>query len=120
MQDPEIYLTELDVSFRCVMVEGQDAVLDPAHKSYVNHEVFFFSALEQKEAFDRQPQLYCGLVTDPVSRSQFTPSELSPRQDYMERPYFFESDSTLALFAASPDSFAIPRLRMTPETDEGE
>ena len=120
MQDPEIYLTELGVSLPCVMVEGEDAVLDPTHKSYVNHEVFFFSTPEQKEVFDTQPHLYCGLVTDPVSRSRFTPDDVSPRQDYMKRPYFFESDSTLALFAASPDSFAIPRLRMTPKADEGE
>jgi hypothetical protein len=32
-----------------------------------------------------------------------------------DRRCYFESDSTLALFAAMPDSFADPRYRMLPE-----
>lgn len=120
MQDPEIYFNQLGVILPCAMVEGENAVLDPAHRSFVNHEIFFFSTPEQKEIFDTAPQDYCGLITDPVSRSRFNPTKANPRQDYMERPYFFESDETLALFAATPDSFVVPMLRMVPKSEESE
>ena len=118
MEGPEIYLEALGVTLDCAMAQGEGAVLDPEHRSYVNHEIFFFSSAEQKEVFDREPFRHCGPVTDPVSRKRFTPTADSPRRDFMERPYYFDSEATLAMFAATPDSFAVPRLRMVPKAGE--
>ena len=73
----------------------------------MNYEVFLFCDEKAKAEFDRDPTRYCGLLTDPVKWVRFHPAPGSWRQDYMNRPYYFVSDSTLAVFAAAPDSFAV-------------
>ncbi len=112
MQDPESYITELDLSFPCPVRPDLDAVIDVAHRAFINHEVYFFSSTEAIDEFLRRPLRYAGLVTDPVSRSRFAPSEVSPSTSYDDRPYYFQNAVTAAQFAADPDRYAQPTRRM--------
>lgn len=106
MKDPERYL-DFARRLDCPVHRGRAAVIDPAHRAYVNHEVYFLSDAKSVERFRRNPLPYCGIVTDPVNRVRFRPTSRSPRWDYAGRPYFFTKDSTLAVFRAMPDSFAV-------------
>ena len=85
------------------------AVLDSTHRAYVNQEVYFFSDTQARRTFLKDPQRYCGTLTDPVNRVRFRPAQASRRFDYRGRPYFFSDDSTRIAFQAAPDSFALRR-----------
>jgi YHS domain-containing protein len=89
-------------------------VLDAAHRSRINFENYYFADLKDKPRFDAHPEKYADLLTDPVSRARFRPHANSPRLEHGGNPWFFESDSTRALFAAEPDSFPITKARMIP------
>jgi YHS domain-containing protein len=73
----------------------------------VNYEIYFLKNRKALERFRKNPLRSSGPLTDPVTRTRFLPKKKSPRMDYKGRPYFFSSDSTLALFQATPDSFAV-------------
>ncbi len=109
MQDPGKYLAGLHIELPCPVRRGRMATLDSTFRACVNHEVYFFSSHDAKERFVRRPLQYCGVVTDPVSAGRFRPDRRSPRFDFGGRPYFFTSDSTLAIFKATPDRFAVRR-----------
>lgn len=119
MQDPDTYLKELGVTFGGWMNASAPAVLDPAHRSLVNREAFFFADTEAKQAFDADPVDHCGPLTDPVSGERFQPGDDSPRYDYNGRPFYFASETTLHAFTAAPDSFFLPMLRMMPKASKG-
>ena len=102
------------------MSAHKQAVIDAGHRSFVNHEIFYFSGTEEKVRFDSDPPAYCGILSDPVSRQRFRPARSSGRIDHAGRTFFFVSDSTFALFRAMPDSFATPRFGMRPMADKGE
>lgn len=107
-----------NVRVNCVVSPHLPAVLDADHRAMVNHEVFYFAGEQQKERFAENPLKYCGVLTDPVSRQRFVPGKDSPHRSFADRSFYFVSDSTSALFAAMPDSFATPRFGMMPKTGE--
>ena len=119
VEDPEIFLQDLGVTLTSAMDESKQAVLEASHRARVNHEVFFFATTGERETFEKQPERYCGIVTDPVSRERFRPNKVSPRLEHKGRPFFFISESTMAEFQAEPDSFFVPKLRMLKKTETG-
>ena len=106
MKEPEKYLKELGIEVPCAVQSPRLAVLSPAYRLYVNHEIYFFSDSAALLKFERDPLRYCGWVTDPVTRARFQPTLSSPRFEHRGRPYYFRSDSSLAIFKAHPDSLA--------------
>jgi YHS domain-containing protein len=114
VEDPERYLNELGVQVPDFFDSTRTAVLDYGTRSRVNYETFFFAEAKEKERFDAEPTRYVGLLVDPVNKIRFHPLAQSPRFDYNNRPFYFSSDSTRALFAATPDSFAVAKGRMMP------
>jgi YHS domain-containing protein len=112
VQDPEIFLTGLALEIPSVMDERRKAVLDVAHRSFVNHETFFFADEEEKRRFDADPVRYCGIVTDPVTKQRFRPGADSPRVDHAGRPYFFYTQASLETFRGMPGMYAQPSLEM--------
>jgi YHS domain-containing protein len=115
VEDPERYLNELGVQVPDFFDTTKASVLDFPTRSRVNFETFFFAEQVEKARFDADPTRYVGLLVDPVNKMRFHPSTTSPRFDYNNRPFFFSSDSTRAMFAATPDSFAVARGRMMPK-----
>jgi YHS domain-containing protein len=83
--------------------------LDDSLQYRVNGEVYRFASPRTLERFVRTPVLWCGLVRDPVNGHRFLPSTRSPAAFWVGGPYFFESESTKALFVADPKRYQIIR-----------
>ena len=120
MQDPEPYLETQKITVPCLLEPERPAVMDAAHRSVVNFELFYFSDEKAKARFDEDPLRYCGALTDPVSLERFIPGESSPRIDREGRAYVFLSEASLAQFEALPDSFSVPHFRMREMMNTGD
>jgi YHS domain-containing protein len=83
--------------------------LDRRLHAKVNGEIYRFSRPATMARFRRDPARWCGILRDPVSGERFAPDPRSPRYPYRDSPYFFASDSTLAVFRADPERYAIHR-----------
>jgi YHS domain-containing protein len=108
VQGPEIWLNQLGITVACVVAPDQMAVLDEAHRVYVNYETYYLSSLEARQAFEREPWRYTGLVTDPVSGERFQPGHNSLSVTHEGRLFYFSSRETAETFGAEPKSFATP------------
>jgi YHS domain-containing protein len=105
-------LKALDIAVPCAMSPEKVAIVDADHLVTVNWDVFYFSAMDLKAKFEKAPTLYCGALTDPVTRIRFRPDEESPRVEYGGRHYFFSSDSTASVFRSTPADLANPSYAM--------
>ena len=114
MKDPETYLKHLGITLTCPVQAGVPAVLDAAHRTMVNHEVYFFSSEDARSRFQQDPLRWCGELTDPVSEARFRPTTASEHFYFGGRPYYFTSADTRATFARTPSAFADPKRRMPP------
>lgn len=108
MEDPQIQLQELGLTVEDAIDAKRPAVLDPAHRSFVDFETFFFADESDKRRFDADPTASCGILTDPVSKKRFRPGSESPRSSYAGRLYVFFDEASREAFEKSPDSFARP------------
>jgi YHS domain-containing protein len=112
VQDPEVHLKDLGLSFPCIVHPNHPAILDAEHRVLVNHEVYFFSSASAKAAFERNPLPWCGLLTDPVTRARFQPKKSSPKTLYLGRRYYFQSGKSLETFLAMPEMYKDPTRTM--------
>jgi YHS domain-containing protein len=108
VQDPQIQLKALGLDLPDVLDPTRPAVLDAAHRSFVNYETFFFADEADKHRFDADPTASCGILTDPVSKQRFRPGNGSPRAEFGGRSYYFFTEATKATFEKSPDAYALP------------
>lgn len=84
-------------------------LLDTTLRARVNGEIYRFARPATLARFRRDPVRWCGILRDPVSGARFFADRWSPRLDHRDGPYFFTSDSTLAIFRANPEGYAIRR-----------
>ena len=75
----------------------------------VNGEVYRFATERTMKRFVQEPQLWCGVVRDPVTGVRFVPSTKSPSAWWTTGPYFFESDSTKDAFVENPKRYQVLR-----------
>jgi YHS domain-containing protein len=108
VQDPQIQLQELGLTVPDAIDPARNAVLDAAHRSFVNYETFFFADEADKRRFDADPTASCGVLTDPVTKKRFRPGSDSPRSTYSGRAYVFFDEASKEAFEKSPDTFARP------------
>jgi YHS domain-containing protein len=108
VQDPQIQLQQLGIPVHDWMDPKREAVLDAAHRSFVNYETFFFADEGDKKRFDADPTASCGILTDPVSKRRFRPASDAPRVQHDGRIYLFLDDESKATFEKVPDLFARP------------
>ena len=73
VQGPEFYLNQLGVTVKCVVDPSRDAILDEAHRVFVNWETYYMCDDAAVKTFTAAPWKYAGTVTDPVSRERFRP-----------------------------------------------
>ena len=92
----------------CAVDPAKKAVLDEAHRVFVDSETYYVSNAEARAAFLREPWRYTGLVTDPVSHERFQPDGKSPRAQHAGRLFLFASRGSADRFAADPDEYALP------------
>ena len=105
-------LVRKGVRLRGYFDDRREAVLDEAHMVRLNYEAFFFARPENRAVFLRDPLLYCGLLTDPVSKARFRPVHAGWSSEHEGVRYFFESDATLARFRARPAAYVRPGWSM--------
>ena len=112
MKDPETYLTSRGITLQDPVDAAQPARIDSLHGARVNYEFYFFATEKERARFAKDPVGTCGLLTDPVSRVRFRPTPTSPHATHAGIRFYFDSPANLQAFAAMPDSFLVPRLRM--------
>ncbi len=99
-----------------MMDPDAEAILDVGHRTCVGYETFFFASEAAKSKFDSAITKYCGILTDPVTKTRFRPTERSPRSRHNERIYLFAADSSKASFDMMPEMYALPGYTMLPKT----
>jgi YHS domain-containing protein len=98
VQGPEKYLNELGVTIPCAVNPARSAVLDAAHRAFVNYEAYYFCDEASMNKFVAEPYRYTGKVTDPVTRERFIPAADSPKRSYGGRLFYFASAETAKTF----------------------
>ncbi len=106
MKDPEPLLVAQGIAPRCFLHPERAAVLDAAHRVRIDNDLFYFSSLEAKAAFLRDPLRYVTRVSDPVTHARFKPTRKSPRADEGGIRFYFADAASRLAFTADPDSFA--------------
>ncbi len=106
MKDPDHYLTFRRLSIPGTVYPKKKALLIPALRARLNWEIFYFSSIEARQKFEKDPTRYCGWLTDPISQQRFRPTPGSPHLEFDGRRYYFRSDSTMKRFGADPAKFA--------------
>jgi YHS domain-containing protein len=119
VQSPEIYLNDLGISVKCVVVEDSEAILDIAHREFVNWETFYFSSEDARRRFQETPEQFAGRLTNPVTREPFELAAGSHRREHNGRTFYFPDEVSVAEFDNDPDKYATPMLSMRP-TKPGE
>jgi YHS domain-containing protein len=112
VQDVPAFVVKKGLAFADYLDARRPAVLDAAHCARLNWEAFFFADLWERERFLSDPLLYCGLLTDPISRQRFRPSQGAPRFQHAGVTYYFESEANRALFESDPETFRLPGWKM--------
>jgi hypothetical protein len=80
VQDPQIQLQALGLTVPDALHPDSAAVLDTAHRSFVNYE----------------------------TKQRFRPGSDSPRGSFGGRPYLFFTAANKETFEKSPEAFALP------------
>ena len=75
----------------------------------VNGEVYRFASERTLRRFMLTPELWCGLLRDPVTGERFWPSAQSPQAYWFGGPYFFASEDDKAKFVAEPKKYEVVR-----------
>lgn len=112
MQGPEPYLNDFHVQLPCAVDSSAQAILDPAHRAFVNHEIYFFSSDAARQQFEAEPFRFTGKVTDPVTLVRFQPDASSPARTAAGRLFYFESAETVGRFDQDPALYSTPKPTM--------
>jgi len=75
----------------------------------VNGEVYRFSGEKTLKRFMHEPELWCGLLRDPVSGERFWPSTRSPRVYFTGGFYYFQNEANRDRFVDDPLRFEVKR-----------
>ena len=81
----------------------------PDNQFRVNGEVYRFCDGKTLRRFMEEPELWCGVLRDPVSGERFIPSTRSPWVYFVGGPYYFSSDSTRDRFVTDPARYEVKR-----------
>ncbi len=114
VQDVPASLARKGMTWACYMDPSRPAALDPALAVRVNHETYLFADSAARERFREDVVRYCGLLTDPVSKRRFRPTQDSPGATDPETDvdYWFEDEETRDAFVADPAAYRLPGWRM--------
>lgn len=107
---PWRYLNEEHITVNCPVNKYKPAVIDRQHMSWVNWELYFFSDLDAKARFDKDPLKYCGKLTDPVTGKRFQPRFWSPKIEARDRTYYFSSNGTKKKYLENPRAYSFRRI----------
>lgn len=112
MQDVPDFVRKKGLAFQDYLDERRPAVIDREHCVRLNFEAYFFADGWERERFLSDPLVYCGLLTDPISRVRFRPGPDSPRFDHGDVTYYFQDLANKALFESDPETYRLPGWTM--------
>ena len=112
MQDVPEFVRRKGLEFRDYLDQREPALIDAEHCVRLNYEAYFFGDPWSRERFVSDPVLYCGLLTDPVSRERFRPHEDSPRARHEAVTYYFQNEEQQVAFKESPETYVLPGWKM--------
>jgi YHS domain-containing protein len=112
VQDVPNFARSAGLAFEDFFDARRPAVIDAEHCVRLNYEAFFFADLWERERFRSDPLVYCGLLTDPVSRTRFRPNASSPRATHEGVTYFFENERNRELFEDDAEKLRLPGWKM--------
>jgi YHS domain-containing protein len=112
VQDVPEYVRRKELELACYFDPRRAAVIDAEHCARLNWEAYFFADRWEKERFLADPTLYCGFLTDPVSRQRFRPGPDAPSFEFKDVRYFFECAGNRTAFAADPEMYRLPHWSM--------
>ncbi|HET9951640.1 MAG TPA: hypothetical protein VFS09_07600 [Candidatus Eisenbacteria bacterium] len=118
MQDPEPYLRNQKIEVACVVYPKKMARIDSSIRRRLGHDLFYFSTAQAMKQFDRDPLKYAKTLSDPVSNDRFKVTRSSPKEEYKNRTYYFESENTRATFDTDREKYR--DRRTAPMLDEME
>lgn len=75
----------------------------------VNGEVYRFAGARTLRRFMSAPELYCGLLRDPVTGERFLPSTQSPQAYWVGGPYIFATEANKTKFVDDPKKYEVVR-----------
>lgn len=107
---PWRYMNEEKISVNCAINKVKPAVIDSTHLSWINWELYYFSDMDAKARFDKDPLRYCGKLTDPVTGKRFQPRFWSPKYVDKGRIYYFSSKQTMNKYVESPREYSFRRI----------
>ena len=113
VQGPDQPIKGMNLTIPSAIDPSRPAVIDEAHRLFVNYEVYYFADDALKARFQADPVSYTGMLTDPVTLERFQPDTRSPRREFGGRIYYFPGAGSASTFDADPDRFAIPHYKMT-------
>ena len=108
VQDVPAALTRKGLCFTCYLDPGREAILDAAHMVRVNYETYFFADTASKALFEGDVVRFAGMLTDPVSKRRFRPTDDDAPVEHEGVMYYFESDETYLRFMADPEMYRLP------------
>jgi len=114
VQSPEVYLNQLNVTVKCAVDSDRDAILDVAHRVFVNWETFYFSSEDAQKRFQETPERFAGKLTNPVTRKRFELTAGFHRREHDGRTFYFPDASSLRAFDSDPSMYATPMIAMRP------
>jgi len=108
--DPEWALFHLARALHDPVDPARVGSVEPGFQYRVNGEVYRFASVQNLKRFMETPTRWCGLLRDPVTGHRFEPRTDSPWAFWVGGPYYFESDSTKAVFIEDPHRYTVNRL----------
>jgi len=112
VQDVPAFVVKKGLAFDDYLDARNPALHDAEHCVRLNWEAFFFGDPWEQQRFLADPTVYCGLLTDPISRRRFRPAPDSPRLLHDGVTYYFEDEAHRALFERDPETFRLPGWKM--------
>lgn len=112
VEGPEGPIERQHLAFASAVDPSRPAVVDAAHRVFVDYEIYYFADAELRGTFLADPTAYTGLLTDPVTLKRFQPTSVSPEREHGDRIYYFPDETSAKAFDANPDRYAIPVYTM--------
>ena len=115
MQDPARYINELGIKLNCSVDPSTPAKIESDYFVAIGFESFFFADSANLLKFLDDIPVYCGQLTDPISRERFSPDGNSPNYEFMGQLFFFTSAANRSVFENMPLMYNFPNYKMLPK-----
>lgn len=112
VEGPEDPIERQHLTFPSAVDPSRPAVIDAAHRVFVNYEIYYVADEDLRQRFLADPPAFTGPLTDPVTLRRFQPDADSPKSEHDGRLYYFPDQASAEAFDADPNRYAVPVYKM--------